>query len=106
MTNFERLEQKPFFYKMGVCCGNNLYSTYKFDSFEKMMNEAISIDNKYNDMKYCTFVFQAFKDTSYDFEKSCFWQEEVSVNNIVRKVESLAEDVWEAFEGEVQENDN
>ena len=70
-------------------CGGLLYNTYKFDCFEKMFQKAKEISKKYNDMKYCTFVIQAYKDNSYDFSKACFSQVEGSVYSIETEIDSI-----------------
>lgn len=96
------MELKKIFFKMGVMCGEMLYATYKFDDFEKMMQEAEEIDDKFNsDMMYCSFVFQAFKDESYDFSKSCFFQEIFSVNGISRHKAIIAKAILTAYEKNV-----
>ncbi len=103
MKNSERIKEKNFYYKMGVTCGKTLYYTYKFDNFEKMMQEANNINNKYkSDMMYCAFVIQAFKDNSYDFEKSCFYQSKLSVNNIESQIENVAQNILKDFEETVK----
>lgn len=98
MTNIERVKSKKLFYKMGVMCGELLYYTYKFDDFEKMVQKAKEISEKYKDMQYCTFVIQAFKDDSYDFEKSCFFQTELFVYDIKTKIDSIAEKILQDSE--------
>lgn len=99
MINIENIKSKNIFFKMGVMCGEILYTTAKFNDFEKMMQEAERINNKYkSDMRYCTFVFQAFKDASYDFSNSCFFQTKVYVNNILQEKTNIAEAVLAAYE--------
>lgn len=93
MTNFERVKSKKLFYKLGVMCGELLYHTYKFDDFEKMVQKAKEISDTRKDMKYCTFVIQAFKDDSYNFKKSCFFQTELFVYDIEKKLDSIAETI-------------
>lgn len=93
MAAFERIKNKRFFYKMGVMCGELLYHTYKFDDFGKMVEEAQKISDKYNDMQYCTFVIQAFKDDSYDFEKSCFFQTRLPVYDIETKKDNIMKQI-------------
>lgn len=91
MTPIKTIKTKNYFYKMGVMCGDVLYCTYKFDDFEKMIEEADRINDKYkSDMRYCTFVIQAFKDSSYDFNNSCFFQEEIRVNSVNSESENIA----------------
>ena len=91
MTNIESIKTKKFFYKMGVLCGDFLYHSYKFEDFETMAEEAKYISNNYKDMQCCTFVIQAFRDNSYDFKKSCFYQTELFVYDIEKKLDSIAE---------------
>lgn len=99
MTNVEAIKGKGFFYRMGVLCGNMLYNTYKFDSFDAMIQEAERIDNKYkSDMARCRFCFQAFKDDTYNFEKACFSQVDISVNGISKNKERLAEIMLRNYE--------
>ena len=101
MTNVEAIKGKGFFYRMGVLCGNMLYNTYKFDSFDAMMQEAERIDNKYkSDMARCRFCFQAFKDDTYNFEKACFYQQEFPVNGISKNKEKIAEIILRDYERE------
>ena len=102
MTNFDRIKGLRLYYKMGVMCGNVLYFTYKFDDFEKMIKEATDIKNKYKrDMSYCTFVIQAFKDDSYDFEKSCICQLQISVNQIETALDAVVSKILSTIESEV-----
>lgn len=104
MTNLEKIKNMKLYYKMGVMCGNLLYFTYKFDDFEKMMKSAKEINNKYkSDMKHCTFVIQAFKDSSYDFKKSCFSQTKVFVNNVESEIDNVIETILSDYESEVAE---
>lgn len=98
MANYEKIKSKKIFYQIGVMCGNTLYLTYKFDDFEKTMQEACRINNKYKrDMRYCCFVIQAFKDNTYDFEKSCFYQSKIYVNEIEDEVENIVEGILNRF---------
>lgn len=86
-----QINNKEFCYKVGVMCGKELYYTMKFDSFEKMIQEAHQIDEKYqSDMQKCDFVIQAFKDNTYNFETSCISQIRTPVNNIQMKSEDIA----------------
>lgn len=91
-------QRENIFYKMGIMSGSILYITYKFDDFEKMVQKAIEISDKYHDMQYCSFVFQAFNDNSYDFEKSCFFQTEIRVYDIATKTDILAKSILESYE--------
>lgn len=91
MAHIETLKTKNFFYKMGVLCGDVLYCTYKFDDFEKMLQEAKRINDKYkSDMRYCTFVIQSFNNNSYNFLKSCFSQIELNVNDVEAEADNIA----------------
>lgn len=73
---------KKYFYKVGVLSGVTLLTTFKYDSFNELCNKLTHIKNKYGlDMGYCSFVVQAYKDNSYDFNNSCFLQEEFMVSN-------------------------
>ncbi len=82
------MKEKKFFYKMGVMCGELLYTTSEFDSFEKLLEEAKSINDEFkSDMSNCDFVIQTFRDSSYDFKKSCFSQIRIGVNNIDDKTD-------------------
>lgn len=101
-TNFEKLKAIKLYYKMGVMCGSTLYFTYKFDDFEKMIKEATDIKNKYKrDMSCCTFVIQAFKDDSYDFEKSCICQLQINVNQIETAIDAVVSKILSTIESEV-----
>jgi hypothetical protein len=72
---------EEYFYKLGVMNGSLLYTTYKYDSFNELCNKLTHIKNKYGwDMGLCSFVVQAYKDNSYDFNNSCFFQEKFMVN--------------------------
>lgn len=76
------MKDKEFFYKLGVMCGQTLYTTFKFDNFKDLCNELTHIKEKYGwDMGLCSFVIQAYNDNSYDFQKSCFMQERFNVNH-------------------------
>ena len=99
MTNYEKIKSKKLFYKMGVMYGEILYCIYKFDDFDKMIEEAKEINDKYkSDMMFCTFVFQAFKDSSYDFRKSCFYQGKCYVNKIEKEAEVIAEKILKCID--------
>ena len=99
MKYAESIKNKNYFYKLGVMCGNTLYCTYKFDDFEKMIKKAKQINDKYkSDMIFCTFVFQAFKDGTYDFKNSCFYQEKICVNQIENKAGVIAEKILKSFD--------
>lgn len=90
-SNIEQINNTPFSYKLGVMCGQTLYKVMKFVSFEKMIQEAHQIDEKYqSDMQKCDFVIQAFKDNTYNFETSCISQIRTPVNNIQMKSEDIA----------------
>ena len=94
----EVIDNKKIFYKMGVMCGETLYMTYKFNKFSKMIEKADEINNKYkSDMRYCCFVIQAFKDDTYDFEKSCFYQDKINVSSVKENAEFVAEKIIKAF---------
>ena len=96
MNNVELIKKENFFYKMGVMCGALLYSTYKFDDFEKMMESAKGIKDRYGrDMLGCQFVIQTFRDGSYDFEKSCFSQIVVPVNDINLRFDRIMNEIME-----------
>ena len=83
---------KNFYYRMGVLCGDMLYYTKKFESFETMMQYCEETDKKHGwDMGRCRFCFQAFKDDTYDFATSCFSQVEMPVNGIAQNKGKLAE---------------
>lgn len=103
LKNIEIINTKNIFYKMGVICGEMLYSVDKFDNFEKMIQEAKQINDKYKrDMMNCMFVFQAFRDESYDFEKSCFFQTKLFVNDIENKIDALAKSIFAKFVEELK----
>lgn len=90
-SNIEQINNTPFCYKLGVMCGQMLYETMKFDNFEKMIQEAHQIDEKYqSDMQKCDFVIQTYKDNSYNFESSCISQIRLPVNDIKTKSEDIA----------------
>lgn len=90
-SNLERIDNTPFCYKLGVMYGQLLYKVMKFDSFEKMIQEAYQIDERYqSDMQKCDFVIQAFKDNTYNFETSCISQIRIPVNDIKTKTEDIA----------------
>lgn len=98
MELLENLKSKKFYYKMGVMGGELLYDVYEFDDFEEMMKEAFQICDKYHDMQRCAFVFQAFKDNSFDFKTSCFFQTKTSVYGIKIQMDDLIRDILHASE--------
>ena len=94
----QKIDRYGFFYKMGVLTGQTLLSVEKFDSFEKMIREAERIDNTYkSDMCYCSFCFQAFKDDTYNFGTSCFFQYHTNVNGISRKICDIERAIIKAY---------
>ena len=100
MTHREQLEQKKFFYKIGVMCGGIIYSTYKFEDFGMMIQFAKDIRDKYkSDMSNCRFIIQTYKDNSYDFETACFSQIEVAVTQIGLRVEGIAQEILKDSKG-------
>lgn len=87
------MKDKEFYYKVGVMCGENLYTTFKHKGFKELSERLTGIKEKYGwDMGYCKFVVQAYKDNSYDFQKSCFLQEVFSVNSWREEVEKWLKD--------------
>ena len=87
----DEIRKKKFFYKMGVLCGKTLYATFKFNDFDRLIKSASDTSQKYGrDMFLCRFVIQAFSDSSYDFDTSCFSQVECPVNRIALDVELIA----------------
>jgi hypothetical protein len=70
------------------------------------MKSAKDLNDKYkSDMQYCTFVIQVFKDSSYDFRKSCFSQTKVCVNDVETEIDNVIETILSDYESEVQEDE-
>lgn len=87
----DKLDEKHYFYKLGVCSGERVLGVCEFDSFAAMIRYAVHTNRDYGgDMYRCHFVIQVFKDDSYDFESSCFSQNEWSVNFIRFYIEAIA----------------
>ena len=98
MDQKKKIDNIKLWYRMGVLCGEMLYYTMKFDTFEAMMQYCADVDKKHGwDMFACRFCFQAFKDDSYNFEKACILQIEMPVNNIDQNKEGLAERILKAY---------
>ena len=96
---YDELKHKNLRYKMGVVCGEMLYSTMKFDDFHEMVQEAERISERYDDIQRCSFVFQAYRDDSYNFETVCFFQTKCCVYDIRRKVTDMARCILEKLKG-------
>lgn len=99
MDYLEQINNKQFYYKVGVMYGQTLYYTMKFNTFEEMFQRLTQIDQKYkSDMQYCSFVIQAYTDNSFDFKNSCFSQTERSVRGIESRVSDIAEEILKDYE--------
>ena len=107
MFCLKQINSKQFCYKVGVMCGKALYYTMKFNTFKEMIQRLTQIDQTYkSDMKYCTFVIQAYTDNSFDYKNSCFSQMERSVIGIKSRVTDIAEEILKDYEVFEQERSN
>lgn len=98
LVKLDIIDNNNLFYKLGVMCGDLLYTTYEFDSFNKLFQEAKSINNKFkSDMANCDFVIQTFIDNSYDFKKSCFSQIRVNVNSIEDRLGYILNEIVKSY---------